>query len=84
MKPRTDFGEHSDWYMGTRVETRPTPMPAKKRPAMKDPQLRAFCIPTPNEKMAVAAMIPHFRPTYCDIGEANKAPKLARKIWNVQ
>jgi hypothetical protein len=56
--PRTHLGEHSDWYIGTRQDTMPTPRPAKTRPATKSGiAVAPVCSATPREKTRQEAMM---------------------------
>jgi len=56
--PRTHLGEHSDWYIGTRQDTMPTPRPAKTRPATKSGiAVAPVCSATPKAKTRQAATI---------------------------
>lgn len=51
------MGEHSDWYIGTRQETMPTPRPANIRPATKSGiAVAPVCSATPKENMKQARM----------------------------
>jgi hypothetical protein len=61
--------------MGTKQETRPTPIPANTRPTTKrGSSLEAVCIAIPTEKTRHADMIPNFRPMMSATGEARRAP----------
>ena len=67
---------HSDWYMGTSTEMRPTPRPAITRPTMKrGSAVDAVCIATPTEKTRAAKMMPNLRPRKSAAGAPRSAPK---------
>ncbi len=73
--PLIHFGEHSDWYIGTRVEMRPTPKPVKKRPAMKVGRVKApVWRATPRQKTTHEINIPVRRPQMSAIGAPPRAP----------
>jgi hypothetical protein len=88
--PRTHLGEHSDWYIGTRQETIPTPRPAKIRPATKRGTVVApVCSATPKEKtrQAVTRLLGEF--VWTCRGKAEKGygpPSTAKDItsWSGQ
>ena len=70
------MGEHSDWYMGTNIETIPTPQPAKTRPTTKRGRAEAaVCMATPAEKMRTARTMDHLLPRKSAVGAAKRAPK---------
>ena len=73
---RIHLGEHSDWYMGTNIETIPTPQPAKTRPTAKRGRAEAaVCMATPAEKMRTARTTDHLLPRKSAAGAAKRAPK---------
>lgn len=83
MAPRIHFGEHSDWYMGTRVDTSPTPDPAKKRPTMNMGRVDApVCRAMPRENMTHATMMPMRRPTASATGPPTTAPASSAYVSN--
>lgn len=67
---------HSDWYMGTMVETIPTPRPAKTRPTTNRGILvAAVCMATPTQKTRHAKTMPYLRPRLSEMGAPRRAPK---------
>ena len=57
IAPRAHLGEHSDWYIGTRQDTMPTPRPAKTRPVTKSGrEVAPVCSATPKEKTRQVTM----------------------------
>ena len=73
---RIHLGEHSDWYIGTNIETIPTPQPAKTRPTAKRGRAAAaVCMATPAEKMRTARTTDHLLPRKSAAGAAKRAPK---------
>ena len=63
-KPRIQAGNVSAWYIGTCTEIRPTPSPAKKRPAMNmGCSVAATCSATPRlNGIRHDNAMPYFRP----------------------
>lgn len=58
------------------AERRPTPRPAKKRPATKRGiEVEMVWRTTPKQKTKLSMIIPHRRPTVSAIGAAPRAPK---------
>ena len=70
------MGEHSDWYIGTNIETIPTPQPAKTRPTTKRGMAEeAVCMAIPAKKMRTARTMDHLLPRISAAGAAKRAPK---------
>lgn len=68
--------EYSDRANKLKAEMRPTPKPAKNRPATNNGMaVAAVWRMTPNVKTPVDAIKPHRRPTISPIGAALRAPK---------
>ena len=75
--PRIHLGAVSDWYIGIMALIRPTPRPAKKRPAMNIGRaVETVCKMTPRlNTKAEDENSPHRRPRISAEGAASRAPK---------
>jgi hypothetical protein len=76
MAPRTDLGAISDMYRMMIADTKPTPIPAMRRPGTSKPTVvEATCRVTPTEKTRQPAMIVERRPHQSARDPAKSAPK---------